>query len=291
MKTVKAKKLVTTSNSFGWFGSRYNINLYRGCNFGCIYCDSRSDCYQVENFDEVKVKENVKEMIHTELKSKQKTGIITMGAMSDPYNSYEKTELATKTALEAINTYKFGLNITTKSDLILRDIEILKKINSHSEVIISLTITTLDDRLAKLIEPGSPPTSRRFEVLKELSDAGLYCGITFMPLIPYLNDDLENVLGVVKKAHEAGVKFIFAGFGVTQREGQMEYMYEKFDQHFPGLKQKFIKEFNYKYSCESRNSLYEPFKEACKKHDIVYKMDDIVSRAREFVKERQVSLF
>lgn len=293
MKTIKAKKLVTTNkhDGSGWFGAKYNLNIYRGCNFGCIYCDSRSNCYHVDNFDEVKVKENIAGLLEKELSSKRKTGIIGMGAMSDPYNSFEKNEMATRKALEIINKYKFGVNITTKSDLILRDIDLLKKINQHSEVIVSLTITTLDDKLAKKLEPHSPTTSRRFEVLKRLSNAGIFCGITFMPLIPYVNDTLENVLGVVEYGFRAGINYIYAGFGVTQREGQMEYMYENFDQHFPGLKERFIKEFNYEYSVYRDNGLYEPFKKRCKELEIYTSMKDIVSYSKDFIKEKQISLF
>jgi len=291
MKTIKAKQLVSTTNAYGWFGARYNLNLYRGCNFGCIYCDSRSDVYQVKNFDEVCVKENISGLLEKELKSKQKTGIISMGAMSDPYNPFEKKEKATRRALELINQYKFGVNITTKSDLILRDIDLLKKINQHSEVIISLTITTADDRLRALIEPKSVSTKRRFETLKILSDEGLYTGITLMPLIPFLNDSLENVLDIVERGFKAGIQFIYAGFGVTQRAGQMEYMYNKFDEYFPGLKNKFIKEFKHNYSCGTRNNLYEPYKTRCKELEIRYKMEDIIQGAKKNIKEQQVSLF
>ncbi len=291
MKTIPAKKLVTTTNGFNWFGAKYNLNIYRGCNFGCIYCDSRSDCYQVNDFDEVKLKEDIEGKLEKELSTKRKTGIVGMGSMSDPYNSFEKKEEATRKALKIINKYKFGVNITTKSDLILRDIDILKKINQHSRVVISVTITTLDDDLAKKIEPGSPTTSRRFEVLKQLSDAGIYCGITFMPLIPFINDDLDNVLGIVEYGFRAGVNYIYPGFGVTQRDGQREFMYEHFDKLFPGLKEKFIKEFNYKYHAYRENGIYEIFQKRCTELEIKTKMADIVEGAKEYVKEQQLCLF
>ena len=291
MKLIKAKQLVTTTNSFGWFGAKYNLNIYRGCNFGCIYCDSRSSVYNVGNFDEVKLKDNVGGLLEKELSSKRKTGIISLGAMSDPYNPYERKYKATRTALHVINKYRFGLNITTKSDLILRDIDMFKRINQHSEVIVSLTITTMSPKITRLLEPGTPSTKERFAVIKQLSDAGLYVGITLMPLIPFLNDTWENVKGIVQEAARAGVKFIYGGFGVTQRKGQIEYMYEKFDRHFPGLKQKMIDEYNYEYSCGSKNNLYEPFRKLCKEYGIVTKMEDIVKESKEYIKERQVSLF
>lgn len=291
MKTVKAKQLILTSKSTDWFGAKYGVNIYRGCNFGCIYCDSRSTVYNVGNFDEVKIKENYLELFEKELKSKRITGIINLGAMSDHYNTFEKDEHATRNILKLINKYKFGVNITTKSNLVLRDIDILKKINKHSEVLVSLTITTIDDRLRKLIEPHSSSTPERFMALKTLAENDIYTGITLMPLIPYLNDTLENVLGIVEEAKKANVKFIFAGFGVTQREGQMEYMYAKFDEHFPGLKDKFISEFKGSYGCGRKSNIHDEFKKKCKEYNIETTMKKIMSGAQKYVTEKQVSLF
>ncbi len=291
MKTIKAKKLIATSKSTNWFGAKYGVNIYRGCNFGCIYCDSRSSVYHVDNFDEVKIKENYLELFENELKSKRLSGIISLGAMSDHYNSFEKELEATRNILKLINKYKFGVNITTKSDLVVRDIDILKEINKHSEVIVSLTITTNDEALRKILEPRSSSTKARFEALRVLGENGIYAGITLMPLIPFLNDNKENVFGLLEKAHKANVKFIFPAFGVTQREGQMEYMYDSFDKHFPGLKEKFIKEFNYEYSCGRKHDFYDDFKNRCKKYGIITKMSELILEASNYVLEKQVSLF
>jgi len=278
MEYVPAKKIIAKTKNQFWFGMDYNMNLYRGCHHGCIYCDSRSTCYHVEDFDTVRAKDNAVNLIEAELKSKRSTGVIGTGAMSDPYNREEAKALLTRQALECIDRHRFGIGIATKSALIVRDIDILKRIESHSPVICKVTITTFDDALAAKIEPNVSRSSERFEAVKALSDAGIYTGILMMPILPYINDSVENVQAIVEEAAKCGAKFIYPAFGVTLRDGQRDYFYEKLDIHFPGIKDKYMRAFGNQYGCNSANgkSLSIAFKHACDAKGILYKMDDIV---------------
>ncbi|XMB86864.1 radical SAM protein [Mycoplasmatota bacterium WC44] len=294
MKYIPAKKILSTSkNPSGWFGGKYGLNIYRGCNHGCIYCDSRSNVYQVENFSEVKVKEDAISKLETELQSKRVKGIISMGSMSDPYNKYEENLELTRKSLELINKYKFGVNITTKSALVVRDIDLLKKIQRHSNVLVSITITTYDDSLSKIIEPGCSNTKERFEALSILKENGIYAGITLQPLLPKINDSYENVTSIIKKASEAGVDYIYSFFGVTIRDGQREYLYKNFAKNFPFLIEFYNNTFKNNYVCHSLISrkLYSLSEKLCDEHGILYKMKDIIEESGKFVVENQMTLF
>jgi DNA repair photolyase len=293
-KLIKGKMLlqkVKKGNS--WFGYDYNMNLYRGCLHGCIYCDSRSDCYEVGDFEEVKIKINALEILEKELASKRTKGMIGMGSMSDPYNPYEKKYELTKKSLSLMEKASYGVFIITKSSLILRDIDVLKAINNKSKAIVGITITTSDDDLAKMIEPHVSSTSERFEALKVLNEAGIDAGVLLMPVLPFINDTLDNVKGILEKAHTSNAKFVYPWFGVTLRDSQREFFYEKLDKHFPGLKKKYEMRFGNNYACESPNVklLYETLGDICKNKGILYKMEDI---NRLFVCKEdimQISLF
>ena len=293
MELIPAKKIIAKTKNQFWFGMDYNMNLYRGCHHGCIYCDSRSTCYHVEDFDTVRAKENALKLIETELKGKRSTGVIGTGAMSDPYNREEAKALLTRHALERIDKFGFGIGIATKSALIMRDIDILKRIDSHSPVICKISITTYDDALAAKIEPGVSPTSERFEAVKALSDAGIYTGILMMPILPYINDTALNVLAIVEEAAKCGAKFIYPAFGVTLRDGQREYFYAKLDLHFPGIKEKYIEAFGSQYGCGCPNgkALFAAFKRACESHGILYRMEDIINAYKYERPSDQLSLF
>ena len=284
MRFIPAKSIVSGySEGSSWFGNNYNMNIYKGCCHGCIYCDSRSECYRVENFDEVRAKENALTIIERELKSKRRKGVVGTGAMSDPYNPFEKEYRLTRGALELIDRYHFGISIATKSDLLIRDMNILKAIQAHSPVLIKITITTCDDELCKKIEPKAPLSSRRFEVIRELSDNGIFAGILLMPVLPFLEDNEENIKGIIHKAHASGAKFIFPAFGVTLRQNQRDWYYEKLDEKFPGLKQNYIKRFGNSYECVSPKAkeLWELFKTECEKHGILYRMKDIINSYKQ----------
>lgn len=278
MEFIKTKTIIQKANhSEEWFGVDYNMNLYKGCCHKCIYCDSRSDCYQIEDFDRVRAKENEIEILNKELKNKRKTGVIGIGAMSDTYNPLEKKYKITRKALELISYYNFGVSIETKSNLITRDIDLFKEINQKANVILKFTITTADDALAKIIEPGVCASSQRFKAMKQLSDEGLFVGTLLTPIIPFITDSEENIKEIIKVSAENGAKFVFSMGGVTLRDNQREYFYEKLDEDFPNLKEKYIKTFGNKYFCEPLNkNIFKVFKSECEKYRLLYKMEDII---------------
>lgn len=294
MKLVPAKTIISgyASNN-AWFGLNYNMNIYKGCCHGCIYCDSRSECYHVENFDEVRAKENALALIERELRSKRKTGVIGTGAMSDPYNPFEKEFKLIRGALELINQYRFGVSIATKSNLITRDIDILKAISVHSPVLIKITITAADDTLCKKIEPNVARSSERFATLKQLSEEGIFAGILLMPVLPFIEDKQENISAIVKNGYENGAKFIYPAFGVTLRQNQREWYYRKLDEQFPGLKQQYIQQFGNAYDCHSPKAkeLWHFFRKECDSNGVLYGMEEIIKGYKQGYRENQLSLF
>ena len=193
MKTIKAKSILqkVRYDNAQWFGIDYNMNLYKGCCHGCIYCDSRSDCYRIDKFDEVRVKFDALAILNRELRSRRNKGVVGIGAMSDAYNPFERELEITRGALQLIDQYGFGVSIDTKGALVTRDIDVLQRISQQHSAIVKLTVTTTDDALASIIEPGAPSPSRRLAALRELADANLFCGILFTPLLPHITDDRE----------------------------------------------------------------------------------------------------
>ncbi len=284
MDYIPAKTIISGySESNPWFGSNYNMNIYKGCSHGCIYCDSRSDCYRVDDFDKVRAKEDALALIGRELKSKRKKGVIGTGAMSDPYNPFEKEYKLTRGALELINQFRFGVSIATKSDLILRDNDILKKITKHSPVLIKITITTGDDILCKKIEPHVSLSSQRFEAIKSLSQEGIFVGVLLMPVLPFIEDTEENISKVVELAHKSGANFIYPAFGVTLRRNQRDWYYKKLDELFPLVKEKYIKNYGSSYECRSLKAkeLWSFFKVKCDEYGIIYNMEDIIKEYKK----------
>ncbi len=278
-----------------WFGNHYNMNIYKGCNHGCIYCDSRSECYQVEEFDQVRSKANALNLIERDLKSKRKTGVIGTGSMSDPYNPFEKELALTRGALALIHRYGFGVSIFTKSDLVCRDGDLLKEISKHSPVLIGITITTSDDALCKRIEQNVSVSSQRFKAIQNLSEQGLYAGIIMMPTLPFIEDTPDNIRSIVRLAYEHKARFIYAmpHFGVTLRTNQRDWFYQKLDLLFPGIKEKYIATYGDAYACASLNSkhLWEVFTKECDRYGIVYKMKDIILGYQKGYGFDQLSLF
>lgn len=289
MEHIEAKKIVQSTNGKGWFGATYNMNIYKGCNQGCIYCDSRSSCYQIEDFDRVRVKDLAPEKVESELKRKRTTGIISMGGMNDPYNQFEKNLEYTRNILKSIKKYQFGVHCITKNTLLLRDIDLFKEININNVVTIGITITTFDDKLQGRIERNISSSTERFEAIRKLRDNNLFTGILLMPILPFINDDLGNIENIVRKAYEVGANYIYPAFGVTLRDNQRDYFFEKIGTK---LTQKYIDTFGESYYCESPNSkkLYKRFKELCDKYNILYKMDDIVAEAEKYVTKKQYTL-
>jgi len=295
MKTVPAKTILQKNKTSEWFGNDYNMNLYRGCCHGCIYCDSRSECYHVEDFDTVHAKENALEILRDELRRKVKSGIIGTGAMSDPYNPFEKTELLTRHSLELISAYGFGLTVITKSDLITRDIDVYKEIAENSPVLCKMTITTADDDLCGIIEPNVSVASERFEALAKMADSGLFTGITLMPVLPFIEDSVENIRNIVRTAHQCGVRCIYPFFGVTLRTNQREHFLNELDKRFPdsNLRQQYINYYGNRYECVSPNmkKLWKVFTEDCDRYGIIYNMKSIISAYKMGYGDNQLSFF
>lgn len=295
MDYVPAKHLLHRNKSTEWFGTDHTLNLYRGCCHGCIYCDSRSACYQNWDFDTVKAKADALRILRDDLARKVRPAFIGMGSMSDPYNPFEQELRLTRHALELIDAYQCGVAAATKSDWIVRDIDLYQSIQSHSPVICKVTITTVDDSLAAKLEPGAPPPSRRLEAIRKLSEAGVFTGVLLMPVLPFLEDSEENVMAVVRAAAEAGAKFVYAAFGVTMREGQREYFLQGLDQAFPdqGLAERYRKRYGLRYQCASPEAgkLWAVFSEGCRELGLFYEMRHIISAATRSYGDRQLSFF
>ena len=256
-----------------WFGLRYNMNLYRGCQHGCIYCDSRSACYRMDALDHIYVKENALELLEKELAGKRNKGTIGFGSMNDPYMPLEARYKRTRGALEIISAYRFPIHIITKSDMVVRDIDLIKKI-SGVYAAVSFTITTFDDELTSVLEPYAPVSSKRFEAMKKLSDAGIYTGVTLMPILPYINDNPENIRQILITAKANGAKYVIGALGLTLREGSREYYYKKLETHFPGLKSKYERRYklNYNIRPKQHKMLYKVFYETCAELGLATKM-------------------
>ena len=294
MEYIPAKTILSSyTEQNNWFGVNYNMNIYKGCSHGCIYCDSRSDCYGIEDFDRVRPKEKALSLLERELAVRRKAGVVGMGAMSDPYNPLEKSLDLTGGALELLDRYRFGAALATKSALIIRDRERLRAIARHSPVLIKMTVTTADDALCRRIEPRVSVSSERFAALEELAGAGLFTGILLMPLLPFLEDSRENVAAVVSRAKKAGVRFIYAGPGVTLRSNQREWFYRALDREFPGLSDRYRQEFGDRYSCARRKAgeLIARFHRECAREGILSRMADIIQAYQESAPGRQLDLF
>ena len=295
MEYIPTKHLLHRSRSTEWFGTDHTMNIYRGCCHGCLYCDSRSDCYRIGEFDQVRAKADALRILRDDLARKARPAFIGMGSMSDPYNPFEEELQLTRHSLELIDAYDCGVTIATKSDLIARDADILASIQRHSPVICKLTVTTADDALAAKLEPNAPSPSRRLAAMKELSGAGLFAGVLLMPVLPFLEDSDEGVLAVVEGAARAGVRFIYPAFGVTMRQGQREYFLDGLERAFPGrgLKERYLRQYGDRYQCASprARALWEVFTAACRERGILYEMKSIIRAATLGYGDRQLTFF
>lgn len=295
MEYIPAKHLLHRNRSTQWFGTDHTMNIYRGCCHGCLYCDSRSACYQNPGFDTVKAKADALPILRDDLARKVKPAFIGMGAMSDPYNPFEQELRLTRHALELIDAYQCGVAAATKSDLIARDIDLYQMIQSHSPVICKMTVTTTDDALAAKIEPNAPSPSRRLAAVEALSKAGVFTGILLMPVLPFVEDTEENVLAVAESAARAGARFVYAAFGVTMREGQREYFLQGLDRAFPGqgLGEKYRKRYGPRYQCGSPRArvLWEVFSQRCGELGLLCDMRHIISAATRPYADRQLTFF
>ena len=270
----------------GILSPKNGMNLYRGCTHGCIYCDSRSTCYQMNHkFEDIEVKENAIELLEDALKRKRKKCMIGMGSMTDPYIPEELKLKHTRKALEVASKYGFGITLITKSNRVLRDLDLLKEINQKTKCVVQMTLTTYDEELCKKIEPNVSTTKERFEALLTLRDAGISTVVWLTPLLPYINDTEENLLGILNYCKEAKVYGIICfGIGVTLRDGNREYFYAQLDKKFPNLKEQYIKEYGNSYIINSKNNtkLMKIFYEFCEKNKIEHNPDKIFGYLNEF---------
>lgn len=238
-----------------YFGIAYNMNLYTGCQHGCIYCDTRSSCYGIKDISRISVKKDALELLEAELASKRVKMTIGTGSMNDPYMPIEKQLGLTRGALELIAKYRFPVHVMTKGNLVTRDIDLLKEI-SHTYAAVSFTVTTADDELARKLEPYAPSPSARFEAIRELSSQGIYTGVTLMPVLPFINDSIEDIEEVVDRAAEAGASYVIPHFGVTLRNGSRPYFYQEVDKIFPRMSKRYKTYFANRHECISPNEYY-----------------------------------
>lgn len=268
MHEIQAKSILSPRNG---------INIYRGCTHGCIYCDSRSACYQMDHpFEDVAVKVNAPELLEDALRRRRRRCMIGTGSMCDPYLPLEQDTRLTRRCLEAIHRQGFGVSILTKSDLVLRDLDLLRRINETAKAVVCTTFTTFDENLCRILEPNVCTTRRRFEMLKTCHEAGLRTGVWLCPILPFLNDTEENLRGLLDYCFGAGVEAIVNfGMGVTLREGNREYFYAQLDQRFPGMRERYVQAFGNRYECPSPNApqLERIFREECRRRGVLWEPD------------------
>ena len=259
--------------------SKNGMNIYRGCSHGCIYCDSRSKCYNMDHdFEDIEVKVNAPELLEAALRKKRKKCMISTGSMCDPYMHIEARLACTRKCLEIIDRYGFGVALLTKSNLILRDLDILTSKNSKTKFFYQLTLTTWDEDLCRILEPAVCTTRERFEVLKIMNENGIPTVVWLDPILPFINDTEENLRGILEYCVRAKVYGIICfGMGMTLREGNREYFYSKLDEHFPGLRQKYHRKYGYSYevTSDNNNRLMKIFYDECRKHGIVCNNNEI----------------
>lgn len=289
MHFVEAKGILSSHNG---------MNLYRGCTHGCIYCDSRSKCYGfTHEFEDIEVKQNAPQLLERSLSSKRRKCMIGTGAMCDPYMHCEEELELTRRCIALIEQYGFGLAIQTKSDRILRDLELLKRIQEKGKCVVQMTMTTYDEDLCRILEPHVCTTKRRFEVLEILRDHGIPTVVWMTPILPFINDTKENIEGLLDYCVRAGVYGIITfGMGVTLREGDREYFYQKLDEHFPGMKSKYHRKYGYAYEIanDHNRELMAILRKTCAQHGIKYDAEEIFQYLQEFPENKgyeQLSLF
>lgn len=281
--------------SQGILSARNGMNLYRGCQHGCIYCDARSLCYQMDHvFEDIAVKENAISLLETALKAKRKPCMIGTGAMSDPYMPLEAELQMTRKALELIDKYGFGVAIQTKSAGILRDMDLLKRINSRTKAVVQMTLTTWDESLCRMVEPNVSTTAERVAALRQFRDAGIPTVVWLSPILPFINDTPENILKILEACWDAGVKGILNfGMGLTLRDGNREYFYAQLDRLFSGLKERYIRTYGSAYEIPSPRSreLLELFHNTCEKMGIWHDNDRIFRYLWQFEEKTEQMSF
>lgn len=280
----------------GILSAKNGMNIYRGCTHGCIYCDSRSKCYGfTHDFEDIEVKQNAPELLEKALRSKRKKCMIGTGAMCDPYMPCEEELRVTRKCLEIIDRYGFGVVIQTKSNRILRDLDLLKSIHKKAKCVVSMTMTTYDEELCKIIEPNVCTTKERFETLKVFRDNGIPTVVWLSPILPFINDTKENIEGILEYCMEAKVYGIMCfDMGVTLREGDREYFYAALDKHFPGLKNRYQRKYGYSYEVPSERNkeLMQLLYQKCEEYGMVCNVERLFQYFHEFPERyEQLTLF
>ena len=266
VREIQARTLLSpVKGPDDWFGLRYVMNLYRGCQHQCIYCDTRSECYRIDGFDrEVLVKANAIELLERELARKRRRGVVGLGSMNDAYMPLERTCGLTRRALELLARYRFPVHVLTKSDLVVRDRALLLEIGRVFAAV-SFTITTPDDDLCRRLEPGAPPTSARLSAMRALAESGIRTGVVIMPVLPFIEDDEQSVREIVDRAADHGARYAIAAFGMTLRDRQREHYYGELDRLFPGLRSRYQRTFRERYLASARRprALQAVFEKTC----------------------------
>ena len=282
----------------GILSAKNGMNLYRGCSHGCIYCDSRSSCYHIEHdFEDIEVKENAIELLENALLRKRSKCMLGTGSMTDPYIPLETELQNVRKALLLAEQYGFGFTLITKSSRVLRDIDLLKRINEKTKCVIQMTLTTIDENLCQKLEPNVSTTKERFETLKQLNEAGIPTVVWLCPILPFINDTEENIRGILQYCIEAKVFGIICfGMGLTLREGSREYFYSQLDELFPKMKEKYIRHYGSQYVINSPNNirLMKLFHQLCEENGIIHDNKQIFEYLNLFEQKQnsiQLSLF
>ena len=248
-------------------------------------------------FEDIEVKENAVDLLAHALKHKRQKCMIGTGSMTDPYIPLEMELENVRKALSLIYEYGFGFTVITKSNRILRDLDLLQKINEKTKCEVQMTLTTYDEELCRRIEPHVCTTAERFAVLKRMRDAGIPTVVWLTPVLPFINDTEANLSGILDMCAEAGVcGVINYGMGLTLREGNREYFYKQLDRLFPGLKEKYIRTYGNRYVVESPNSgrLMKLFHQTCEESGMIHNNDEIFCYLQTFEEKwagRQISLW
>ena len=290
MHFVDARGILTGS------GGRYGMNVYRGCSHGCIYCDSRSRCYQFTHpFEDIEVKRNAPELLEKALRSKRKKCMIGTGSMSDPYMPCEESLRITRKCLEVILKYGFGAAVQTKSDRILEDIDLLDEINRSAKCVVQMTLTTWDDELCRILEPNVCNTKRRIEVLEKMQERGIPTVVWMTPILPFINDTEENVSAILRECARVGVRGVIDfGMGMTLRDGSREYFYAALDRHFRGMRARYIERYGNAYELPSPNAkaLRAVFRRICRENGMMSTPEECFAYLSELPeKYEQLDLF
>lgn len=290
MHFVEAKGILSANGGYN------GMNIYRGCSHGCIYCDSRSTCYQFSHpFEDIEVKQNAPQLLEKALQSRRRQCMISTGSMSDPYMPCEKSLRLTRKCLQVIKKYGFGAAILTKSDLIMDDIDLLDEINRKARCVVQMTLTTYDDKLCSILEPHVCNTQRRIEVLEKMKERGIDTIVWLTPILPFINDTRENVEAILNECVRIGVKGVIDyGMGMTLREGDREYYYAALDKYFPGMKEKYIRAYGNAYELQSPRAkeLMKLMKDICSANGIIYTPEECFRFMNDFPQKNvQLSFF